>query len=238
MQEVLILKMGGTFPDTANRIGDFDRWIRESVPEELRSYLAVSHKDKPFPDPMSLRGVIISGSHSMVTRPNAWERKAMHWMRWALDAGTPVLGICYGHQMLAHLLGGSVGYLPEGPEIGFQRLRFTGNYESDPLFGLYPSHFETFTYHYQSILRLPPGVSVYARSAREKSHAVRFREWVWGIQYHPEFHTQAITEYLTHDVIELERMGYDPGLLLREAEIERPPDPIIPRFVDLVLSRG
>lgn len=238
MQDVLILKMGGTFPDTANRIGDFDRWIMEGLPSEFHPYLSVSHKEKPFPDPLGLRGIVITGSHSMITRPNAWERKAMHWVRWALDVGTPILGICYGHQMLAYLLGGSVGYLHEGPEIGFQRLHFIGNYESDPLFGLYPSHFEAFAYHYQSILRLPPGATTFARSSKEKYHAVRFREWVWGIQYHPEFHSTAITEYLTHDVVELERNGYDPGLLLREAEMERPPDPIIPRFLDLVLSRG
>lgn len=238
MQEILILKMGSTFPDTAQRLGDFDDWILQGIPEEFRPFVQVSHKEKPFPDPQSLRGLIIGGSHAMVTRPNAWERKAMHWVRWALESGTPILGICYGHHMLAQILGGSVGYLPDGPEIGYQRLHFLGDYESDPLLGLYPSHFEAFAYHYQSILRLPAKATVLARSSRERSHAVRFRDWVWGIQYHPEFHPQAVAEYLTHDVVELERFGYDASILLREAEMERPPDPILPRFVELVLSRG
>lgn len=238
MQEILILKMGGTFPDTAKRIGDFEHWIVDGIPTELHPYLAISSKEKPFPDPLGLRGIIITGSHSMVTRPNAWERKAMHWISGALEVGTPMLGICYGHQLIAQVLGGSVGFLPEGPEIGFQQLRFTGNYEADPLFGLYPSHIEAFTYHYQSILRLPSEAVSFARSTRENAQAVRFREWVWGVQYHPEFHRQAITEYLTHDIIELKRAGYNPSQLLYQAELERPPDPIIPRFVDLVLSRG
>lgn len=237
MQEILILKMGSTFPETAAKLGDFDQWIMRALPSELHEFIQVSRMDRPFPEPRGLRGIIITGSHSMITRPNNWERKAMHWLKWALDQGVPTLGICYGHHMLAQILGGSVGYLPQGPEIGYQRLHFCGEYESDPLFGLYPSHFEAFAYHYQTILRLPAKARVYARTAQERCHAVRFDQWVWGVQYHPEFSPYAAAEYLSHDPQEIERCGLNPKQLLQETELERPPDPLIPRFVDLVLSR-
>jgi len=237
MQEIFVLKMGTTYAESAQRIGDFDEWILRALPETSHELVQVSSKDRPFPDPKSLRGIIITGSHSMVTRANAWERKAMHWLRWALDEKVPILGICYGHQMIAQILGGSVGYLPDGPEFGYQRLQFMGTYESDPLFGLYPSHFETFTFHYQTVLRMPTGAQSFARSRRDRNHAVRYADWVWGVQYHPEFSPAIASEYLAHEAVEIERCGFDVRQLLHEAELERPPDPLIPRFIDLALSR-
>ena len=230
--------MGSTFADSAEKFGDFDDWVLRCMPESYRPQVWVGRKDTPLPDPKTLKGLIITGSHSMVTRTTAWERKAMHWVRWAMDEGVPTLGICYGHQMIAHILGGVVGYLPDGPELGYQRLHFHGEYESDPLFGLYPSHFEAFTFHYQSVLRLPHRAKALARSPRERNHAVRYDDWVWGVQYHPEFSPSVSAEYLVHESLEVERAGLDLRALLRESEQERPSDPLIPRFLDLALSRS
>jgi len=237
MQKILILKMGTTFADSIARIGDFDKWILRSMPENAQEYTLVGSKDHPLPDPSTLSGLIITGSHSMITQTNTWERKAMHWVRWALDQGVPTLGLCYGHQMIAQVLGGTVGYLPDGPEIGYQRLNFFGEYEADPLFGLYPSHFETFTYHYQTIVKLPPGARAFARTGRERHHAVRYSEWVWGVQFHPEFTPAISVEYLNQDAQDIERAGYNVETLLNTTAQQRPSDPLIPRFVDLVLSR-
>ena len=237
MSELLILKTGTTYPELAQTLGDFDQWVLQCMPQEFQELCAVGDRESTLPSPETLRGIIITGSHSMVTRPSAWERKAMHWVRWALDLKVPILGICYGHQMLGQLLGGSVGFIPGGPEIGYQRLAFSGDYESDPLFGLYPSHIETFTWHYQTILRLPPAARVYARSRQERQHAVRFADWVWGVQYHPEFSREIAASYLRKDSLELERHGMDPDLLLAETRVERPPDPLITRFAELSLSR-
>lgn len=43
----------------------------------------------------------------------------MRWTRNLLAAEVPVLGICYGYQLLAHVRGGAVGFIPEGPELGY-----------------------------------------------------------------------------------------------------------------------
>jgi GMP synthase (glutamine-hydrolysing) len=169
----------------------------------------------------------------MITKPSAWEKKAMNWVQWVLEAQVPTLGICYGHQMIAQILGGTVGTLPDGPEIGYERLHFTGEYESDPIFGLYPSHFDTFAFHYQTVTRLPYRAKVFGRSHREPSHAVKYDENIWGVQYHPEFNQEVAQQYLIHESLELERAGYNLRKLIQHAEIDRPPDPLIPRFVEL-----
>ncbi len=229
-----ILKMGSTFGGgLSSRMGDFEDWVLQTLPETSRELFDVWSEGMLFPDPKSLKGLIITGSHSMVTHPSNWDKKAMHWVRWALDAGIPILGICYGHQMLAQILGGVVGFLPDGPEIGYERLKFLGDYEADPLFGLYPSHFDSFAFHYQTITRLPYSAKVLARSVREASHAVKYGENVWGVQYHPEFTRAIAQQYLIHESLEIERLGFDLRTLIQRAELERPPDPLIPRFVEL-----
>lgn len=237
MPEMLILQMGSTYPDLRSKMGDFDQWILQAMPKEYADLFAVAKDESKLVEPDLLSGVIVSGSHSMVTRPNNWERTVMKWLRKALDADVPILGICYGHQLLAHVKGGVVGYIPKGPELGYQRLHFTGQYERDPLFGLYPSHAESFTFHHQTILRLPLGAESYARSSEERNHAVRYAEWVWGVQYHPEFTNSIAQNYLKHEAVAIERLGKDFSSLLENAIIERPPDPLISRFVDIAMSK-
>lgn len=237
MPEMILLQMGSTYPDLRNKLGDFDRWILSSMPSEYAELFEVIREGHSLPKLEQLKGVVISGSHSMITRPNAWERNVMRWTRDLLAADVPVLGICYGHQLLAHVRGGAVGFIPEGPELGYQRLHFAGKYERDPLFGIYPSHLEAFTFHFQTVLRLPPGAESYARSSHERHHAIRFSEWAWGVQYHPEYNAAIAEEYLLHEAAAVEKLGLDLSELMNVVRIERPQDPLIARFVDLAMSK-
>ena len=54
----------------------------------------------------------------MVSEREPWSERAAEWLREVAQRGIPLLGICYGHQLLAHALGGRVGANPQGREIG------------------------------------------------------------------------------------------------------------------------
>ena len=64
------------------------------------------------PAPQYYRAALITGSPAMVTDREPWSEDTAAWLREAAAAGLPMFGVCYGHQLLAHALGGKVGYNP------------------------------------------------------------------------------------------------------------------------------
>lgn len=79
----------------------------------------------------------------------------------------PALGICYGHQLLGHALGGTVGNHPDGGEFGTVEVRLLPEAAADPLFAGLPAVFPAQLFHRQSVLYLPSGAQVLASSQRE-----------------------------------------------------------------------
>ncbi len=97
-------------------------------------------------------------------------------MREAVQAGTPLLGICYGHQLLAHALGGRVDYNPAGRESGTVFIDLHPPAFEDPLFAAMPARFAAHATHLQTVLRPPEGATVLARSEQDGCHAFRWGE--------------------------------------------------------------
>ena len=109
------------------------------------------------------------------------------WLREAAHAGLPLLGICYGHQLLAHALGGQVDYNPAGRESGTIELELHPSAFEDPLFAGLPARFPAQATHLQTVLAPPPQAQVLAASERDGCQAFRWGEAAWGVQFHPEF---------------------------------------------------
>src|SRR3546814_5030016 len=101
------------------RHGRFPHWIRSSAGLARGEAEAVDVEGgEPPPPHETLAGVIVTGSGAMVTERRDWSEATAAWLREAAHAGVPVFGICYGHQLLAHALGGEVGDNPNGRKMG------------------------------------------------------------------------------------------------------------------------
>jgi len=72
----------------------------------------------PFPDPENVEGVIITGSAAGVYDQTPWMDPLRHFIRTAYEASTPMLGVCFGHQIMADALGGDVRKSEKGWGIG------------------------------------------------------------------------------------------------------------------------
>lgn len=192
-----IFKTGSTWPAMAQARGDFDDWLRRSLGEaHTRTIvIAVAEGEAP-PPPETLAGAIITGSHAMVTDRAPWSESLASWLRDAVPAGLPVLGICYGHQLLAQALGGEVADLEPEPEVGTVCVALTDASREDPLFRDLPAKFPAHASHVQSARRLPANAVHLARSEREPHHAFRIGPCAWGVQFHPEFDTESMRAYV------------------------------------------
>lgn len=102
---------------------------------------------------------------------------------------------------------GQVSMHPAGLELGTVPISIQANVSQDPLWQDMPQCFEAHVVHYQSVRRLPPGACVLAGNSHEPHQAFRWRNNVWGVQFHPEFSQEAMQRYIDHVVQDLAKHG-------------------------------
>jgi len=134
----------------------------------------------------------MTGSAANVPNREPWMLTLEAWTRDANRAGTPILGICFGHQILAQALGGSAEMNKRGREIGTIRLSRS---EDDPIFDGVPESFDAQASHIDTTT-LPASAVRLARSSLDDHHAVRFSQTTYGVQFHPEFDAEIMQGYL------------------------------------------
>ena len=193
---VLILRTGSKLPRLAPLAGDFDDWVRAGLgtPAEV----CAVHEGAVLPPVEKVGGVVITGSPAMVGDGDAWIADTARWLAAAVAAAVPVLGICFGHQLLAHALGGEVADNPAGVEVGTVIATLSEAGAGDPLLGPGAPAMPVQTSHQQRVMRLPAGAVLLATTAQDPCHAFRYGERAWGVQFHPEFSAEVTRAYVAH----------------------------------------
>jgi GMP synthase (glutamine-hydrolysing) len=206
----LILKAGQKIATLDDRPGDFEDWIAAGLGARAAPVRVLDIRSMPdLPEPASVTRVVVTGSAAMVTDHDPWSEAAASWLRAVVDAGTPALGICFGHQLLAHALGGEAGWNPNGVEVGSVELTLTTAAADDSLFAGWPEREMVNMSHRQSVIALPPGAVHLARTGRDAHAAFRFGRKTWGVQFHPEFNAAVTRAHVGWYAGFLEERGDD-----------------------------
>jgi GMP synthase (glutamine-hydrolysing) len=173
-----------------------ERATSQNFRRELDADLAEFQvNDGQFPRGFDFDGVVITGSAVSVywDSEREWVEPITEWIREAVDRGLPALGICFGHQLLAHALGGRVADMGEY-ELGYRTVRRTdidaadgtgAGADPDPLFDGLDEEFLVFTTHSDTVAELPPGATEIATNDYG-THGFRLGHVV-GVQAHPEY---------------------------------------------------
>ncbi|MBT8370019.1 MAG: glutamine amidotransferase, partial [Deltaproteobacteria bacterium] len=190
------------------------------------------------PDFNLMAGIVITGSHELVTDQADWTQRTANWLVEAIAHGIPILGICFGHQVLAIALGGKVGDSPNGPEFGTVPISLTAASRDDPIFSNLPRTIEAQTSHFQSILDLPPETTLMAFSGKDPHAAIRFGPCVWGVQFHPEFDADIAKAYIHEFSKTLEDSNQDFATLLGHCKDTDTGSLILSRFAEFIIEKA
>lgn len=192
----MVVQPGQKLDSLAAVPGDFSDWILAGMglgPAKvpvLRPQLGDA-----LPAAAEVEAAVITGSSAMVTERAPWMLATEAWLRELVALQRPVLGICFGHQLLAQALGGRVGDNPQGIEVGTVITRLTAAGRDDALFAGWPAEAPVQASHQQSVLDLPSGAVRLAASAQDPHHAFRVGRCAWGVQFHPEFDARIVAGY-------------------------------------------
>ena len=185
--------VGGDYPERFGRL--FAAAGAELTVHDGRS-------DK-LPDPDRHQGWIIPGSRQSTYDDLAWIARLEDWIRVAHGRRTPLLGICFGHQLVAQALGGRVAKADGGWNIGAVAYDVCGAVPGVDL----PPRFRLLASHQDQVVELPAGATVVARAGTCPVAAYVVADSVLCVQGHPEFDPELARSLYSSRV---ERIGAEP----------------------------
>lgn len=238
MKKLLIIKLGDTLPDLAARRGDFEDWFINGLEldaSQLQVFDPRSGAD--FPSFNELAGILLTGSHTMVTEHLDWSERTAAWVKKAVEAGLPTLGVCYGHQLLAHAFGGQIGNNPRGTQEGTTSVELNLAGLNDPLLGTLGVTFAAQVSHAQSVLELPSEATRLAADDWDANQAFRIGEKAWGVQFHPEMDADIASTYIHAESAELTEQGQNPDEMLAKVQETPVAAKVLKQFAKLVFEK-
>ena len=166
--------------NAAHKAADTRRNFRRELDADLVEF---NCPEGEVPEGFQYDGFVVTGSSASVYWEREWIGHLKTWVGAAVEAGIPGLGVCYGHQLLADILGGRVEAMGEY-ELGYRTVEQDGR---NRLLDGIDDDFTVFTTHSDHVVEAPPGATVFARN-EYGIHGFR-KGRVFAVQFHPEYDT-------------------------------------------------
>lgn len=175
----------------------------------------------------------------------AWEDDVAGWLPTeralvasTVDAGTPVLGVCLGGQVMTLACGGVVERA-QVAEIGLVELTLLPEAAADPLLSVLPQGVPVGQYHVDAMAVLPEGAVLLASTADCAHQAYRLGDRAWALQFHPEIDAEIMASWIDDDPAPVAARGFDRDAIVaefrdREPELVEAWRPFARAFADVV----
>ena len=189
MNTILILDAAGDLGaraavDGIPRVG---QWFLDAFGGDASAFEVADVVQGTPPESLDYAGVIVTGSPASAYDRHFWLDPLRAYVRRVVEAGVPTLGVCFGHQLLGHVLGGRVAGSPNSWEVGLQEVTLTDAGRADPLFAGLPDPLPVLESHRDAVLEMPPGAVLLAQNDHTRIQAFAIGDHVRAVQFHPEF---------------------------------------------------
>lgn len=186
-----ILQTDSVEAGLTSRHGDYPHMFRRLLADPAArpaglpapAFVDIDARRGMFPEPSDCDAYVITGSRHSVYDPLPWIASLAGFVSTVLEQGRRVVGVCFGHQLLAHFSGGETRPAAAGWCVGVQGARVVRRF---PWMDPFAARFELCVSHRDQVARVPPGADVFA-----VADACPVAGFVMGnalaIQGHPEF---------------------------------------------------
>lgn len=174
------------------------------------------------PDFDNVDAVISLGAKANTDDSHAWIDKELAYLKEAHERSLPLVGICFGHQMIAKALGGEVAPM-QRPEVGFVDVELTPPAHTDTIFTGIAWNAPQFQTHHHEVSKLPDGATLMASSKACTNQAFKAGMRTYSFQYHFEADRTLIDTYIRDEQTALHHVGLTTAEFNTEAESKYEP---------------
>ena len=198
-----ILQTGIVVPELAQEYGQYPEMFMDRLSHAGFAFETWSVVNGEFPPgPEAADGWLITGSRHGVYEDHAWLPPLEELIRQIVAAGKPLVGICFGHQVIAQALGGRAVKYPGGWAVGPQTYDFAGRGPKTVM-----------AWHQDQVTEPPNGAVTLASNEFCRHAALLYPGKAYTVQPHPEF-----DRAFTKGLIDKRGRGVVPDEILQEAE--------------------
>ena len=186
MKNVVIYSNGPGLPEIVKEYGHSSDWIPNIVTNNKVNFIIKKAYENDFDCDIKADAFILTGSKYSVYNKSPWIVALKKHVKKLIDGNNYILGICFGHQILADCLGAEVRKNKLGWELGSYKINLSEKGLQSKLFNGFSEEEIVYESHQDTVLNIPSNLDILA-SSKKSNQSFSYNDKIYGVQFHPEF---------------------------------------------------